>query len=155
GNLRNVTLFPDGKRCATASFDGTARVIDLESGKEISRFTGHTAAVWCVAVSRDGKRAVSSGQDRVVRLWDTATGKELKRFAGRESQSAPSPPDGRRVLSGSSARTAGLGDIESGKLVQRLDGHTVSVLCIAVAPDDRHVVTASADKTLRLWKLRK
>jgi WD40 repeat protein len=63
--------------------------------------------------------------------------------------------DGRRILSGGYDHTARLWDIATGKVVQRLEGHTNTVLCVAISANDRFAVTASQDKTLRLWKLRK
>jgi WD40 repeat protein len=42
---------------------------DVEKGKELRNFEGHTDAVWKVAVSGDGKWAVSGGADKTVRIW--------------------------------------------------------------------------------------
>jgi len=45
----------------------------------------------------------------------------------------------------------GCGDAESGKELRKLEGHTESVLGVAFSPDGKRIVTASYDKTARVW----
>jgi hypothetical protein len=82
GPVVGVDLSQDGRRVVSASHDGTARVWDVGSGKEVQRFTGHKGPVWCVIFCPDGKRAISGGEDGIPRLWDVETGKELRTFTG-------------------------------------------------------------------------
>jgi hypothetical protein len=82
GPVVGVDLSQDGRRVVSASHDGSARVWDVGSGKEVQRFSGHQGQVWCVLFCPDGKRALSGGADGVPRLWDVATGKELRTFTG-------------------------------------------------------------------------
>ena len=42
-------------------------------------------------------------------------------------------------------------DLESGQLVHTLEGHTDLVNAVAVTPDGRRAISASADHTLRVW----
>ena len=67
---------------------------DLESGKELRRFEGHSWVVSSVAFSPDGHRAVSASVDRTLRSWDVETGKELghSRKPGRRSSVPPCRP---------------------------------------------------------------
>src|SRR5262249_37902521 len=78
-----VAWSPNGKRVATSSFDGTVRLWDPATGKELKKLTGHAGAEG-VAWTPDGKRVVSAGidADLSIRVWDATTGKQLCRFDG-------------------------------------------------------------------------
>ena len=87
----------DDKRVLTASADGTARIWDADSGKEIAVLKGH-AAVSMAAFSVDGKRVVTASRD--VRIWDAESGKEIAILKGHEGwvNSAAFSVDGKRVV---------------------------------------------------------
>jgi WD40 repeat protein len=75
-----VAFNPDGKTVAGADFDGTLKLWDVATEKELANLRGHNKAVFCVAFSRDGKLLASGGRDGTVRLWEVATGKEQSKF---------------------------------------------------------------------------
>jgi hypothetical protein len=50
--------------------DGSVRLWDLLSAKEIGRFSGHRGWVLSVAFSSDGTRLVSGGLDTTALVWD-------------------------------------------------------------------------------------
>ncbi len=68
-------LLPDGKRClvATYSAEGAAAATlalwDVDTGKVLYTFAGHTGGINVVAVAPNGKQALSGGIDGSVRLW--------------------------------------------------------------------------------------
>jgi WD domain, G-beta repeat len=64
---------PDGQRVVTASYDGTARLWDAGTGKEIGEPMKHGMEVYSARFSPDGLRIVTASQDRTARLWDVPT----------------------------------------------------------------------------------
>ncbi len=61
-----------------------ARVWEVQSGKELVTFSGHSMPLWHVTLSPDGKWLATAGWDREngqwrgeVKVWDTASGKLL------------------------------------------------------------------------------
>ncbi len=104
--VTSVAFSADGERVLTGSLDQTARVWDVESGKETACFHGHRGrwgrhGVTGVAFLPDGERALSAGEDGTVRLWRTDSGKELMCYRhGRAVTCLARGQDGRLALSG-------------------------------------------------------
>jgi WD40 repeat protein len=74
---------------------------DVETGKEVRTFRGHTNTVDGVAFSTDGRRALCAGYHHTLRLWDVATGKELDGIGHTDTVfCVVFTPDGRFALSG-------------------------------------------------------
>jgi WD40 repeat protein len=80
-----VAITPDGCRAVSASYDGTLRLWDLESGQTIRRLEGHTGVASAVAVTPDGRRAVSASGDNTQRVWDLESGQTLLVLKGHGS----------------------------------------------------------------------
>jgi len=66
-----------GKLLASGSWDQTARVWDVGTGREVLCLTEHETDVFGVALTPDGGRLASSGRGGTIRLWDVKMGKEL------------------------------------------------------------------------------
>jgi len=66
----SVALSPDGKSAATASFDQTMRVWDVETRREVASFTDHAEAVTGVAFSPDGRAIISASRDATIKVRD-------------------------------------------------------------------------------------
>ncbi len=62
----------DGSRIVTASRDGTARVWDAATSREIGALRGHDGHVVFSRFSSDGTRIVTASQDGTARVWDAA-----------------------------------------------------------------------------------
>ena len=77
---RDISVSAVGHRAVSSGSDGTIRIWDLDTGKQLHALTGHGDSVRAVAVSADGQRAVSCGDDGTVRIWDLDTGEEYARF---------------------------------------------------------------------------
>jgi WD40 repeat protein len=113
GDVMSCAFSPDGKRIATASEDGTARLWDAETGVLLLALEGHTDEVTSCTFSPDGKRVVTGSDDGTARLWSTATGALQTALEGHtdEVTSCAFSPDGERVVTASYDETARLWNV--------------------------------------------
>jgi len=157
---RTVVAMPDGKHFVRAGFDGSVRILEVETCKEVRTMDGkhEPGSVQIAVPSADGKRIASAGEDGVVRLWDAGTGKLVEKFTGHEGLvlAVCLSSDGKRLLSGGHDRTVRLWDVESGKEIQRIDfAHEQAASCVAFLPGGRRAITAGYDRDVKIWNLRK
>jgi RNA polymerase sigma factor (sigma-70 family) len=86
--VTRVTFTPDGRGLISSSLDGTARLWDVASGREIRRFPDSDGGKGAVALSPDGKVLLADD-----RLWHVATGGPLPPLAVA-AEPPPVDPDG-------------------------------------------------------------
>jgi hypothetical protein len=119
---------PNGKRVAMGSSDRLLRVWDAENGRQTLTLMWHGDTVSCIAYSPDSKWIVSGSSDKTLKVWDVATDPgSLTLNPGAAFQSVRT----RERLS--------------------LSGHQGTVCGVAFSPDGKRIVSASADKTLKVW----
>jgi WD40 repeat protein len=139
----------------SGSADSTIKLWDIQSGKEIRSFKGHTNEVTSVCFSPDGRYALSGSYDKTLKLWDINNGKEIRSFKGHAGPvySVCFSPDGRYALSGSYDNTIKLWDFNNGKEIRSFKGHTYVVTSVSFSPDGRYALSGSLDNTLKLWDI--
>src|SRR6266480_2354343 len=149
--VNSAQFSPDGRRVVTASYDKTARLWDVASGKQIGAAMKHEKSVNSAQFSPDGQRILTASSDKVA-LWDAASGKPIGEPMKHENyvNAAQFSPDGQRVVTASLAKAA-LWDAASGKPIGEPMKHGNRVNSAQLSPDGQRMVTASDDKTVGLW----
>jgi U4/U6 small nuclear ribonucleoprotein PRP4 len=104
GRVCRVEFHPSGKYVASASYDTTWRLWDIESTSELLLQEGHSREVYTVSFNKDGSLLASAGLDSIGRIWDLRTGRMVMLL---DSHISPIygldwGADGYRVLTGSS-----------------------------------------------------
>ncbi|MEQ8785779.1 MAG: WD40 repeat domain-containing protein [Pirellulaceae bacterium] len=113
-NFHVAAFAPNGKVLVTATA-ATAQLWDVESGKLLRQFVGHTATVNSVALSADGRSLLTAGgdvgplarHDPTARIWNVETGAQSAVFEaeGNYVSAACISPDGERILTMSTSNT--------------------------------------------------
>ncbi len=152
GGARRVVFTPDSQRLVSGGFDGTVRVWDLATRKELRSLPAR-GCVFGLALSADG-RAVAAADAQGVTLWELDTGKELRHFGPRNVQAlaVALSPDGRLLASGGHQSVA-LFEVATGKEVRALEGFGGQLSSLFFSPDSRLLYTGSYDNAVRVWEV--
>jgi WD40 repeat protein len=157
-----VTYADAGKTIASASFDGTVKIWDSKTGKEIRRFGEARSYNAPFAVfSPDAKLLATGGETATgaltVRVRDMATGKQLLEIQNNSFQ----PNNlGRTVAFSSDGRTLFVGgkdgkvyrcEVATGNLLAPLALGSGPIESIAISPDGK--LLAASCGSIRLWDL--
>src|SRR3990172_2510962 len=140
-----------GKMLGSASYDNTARIWNLKSGKSIV-LSGHADDVHFIAFHPDGNRAATSSADNTIVLWDTETGEVRMVYRGHRNMvfGLLFTEKGERLISASRDRTLRVRDTKTGRTLHVLQGHTASAL--SVTSREAGLFSAGNDGTVRQWQ---
>lgn len=134
GVVHSLCFSQDGKRLLSSSVDGSARVWDVGTGRELRRYNLPKAksddaefVVYSAAFSPGtGNLVVTASSDNVVCVWKAEFPAELADVKEIEIVDKP------------------LGSLK---------GHTAPVLQAVFSPDGKRIVTCGKDNTARIWTL--
>jgi WD40 repeat protein/serine/threonine protein kinase len=159
--VTGIAFSPDGKRLATSSLDGTARVWDVAAGKELFRKAVPTGA-YCVAFSPDGRLLAAAEARGGVLVWGADGGPQ------RHALRTPPPdgvtslaftPDGHRLATlstGNIDAKVRVWDIAAGREALALDAPGAwfrSGCPLAISPDGRYLAAGDGPGPVKLWEL--
>jgi WD40 repeat protein len=141
--VNSARFSPDGRRMLTVSDDGSAVYWDPVNPSGYVRLCGHSRRVVSGQFSSNGAFIVTASADDTARVWDrVALDQHLQRRLSDptgESASLLENPD----CVATSPVTP----------LMVLQGHTDDLTGAAFCGNDRYLVTASHDDTVRLWDL--
>ncbi len=140
---------------ATASDDWSARLWDLETGKQKSRPMGHGGEVASVRFSPQEDRLITGALDQRARMWSTTSASVLGRaFAHRNGVlSVAFSTDGARVVTSSADLSARVWDVETSLPLTQYLPHEAAVTRAAFTPGGRQIFTVAPGDGIRLWNV--
>lgn len=128
----------------------------------IARLEGHRLGVTDLAWT-GGDPLVSASLDRTLIAWSLAEKRVLARFEEHRGAVTACTVEKGDLISASADGTVGIrrvltgppvaGSAEPVEAPRPLAGHRLAVRALAVEPEGRRLLTASDDRTLRLWDL--
>ena len=156
-----VAICPKGRLVATGSARGTASVTLTDRQTGVSLTLKEARAVSNLRFNADGTKVAAAsdvvlGGKRLALIWNTKSGKVAQRLPhpnAAEILSVDFSQNGSRLATTSLelAFIARVWDVASGRLVQEFRGHTFDVKSARLSSDAERLVTASSDRTIRVW----
>jgi guanine nucleotide-binding protein G(I)/G(S)/G(T) subunit beta-1 len=149
-----LAVSPDGSCFVSGGVDCVAKVWDIRSGKASHTFRGHTKDINGLDFMGNGLSVVSGSEDGTCKLFDLRSSQELMSYTRDKNEPCSSvsfSKSGRFTFAGYSDNVVCVWDTLKGKKMTELKGHNGKVSHVAVSPDGSCVLTASWDKTIKVW----
>ena len=157
--VHSVAYSPDGTALASGSADGTAKLWDLETGRELVTYRGHadqpddptrggSNVLGVSAVAFHPKEAwVASAAGNQVHLWSADTGERVKVLARVEMSNLPLKsiafsPDGRQLVAGGDDGVVRVFVVSTGKETYASPPRGARVERVAFGRDGKRVAAA-------------
>jgi WD40 repeat protein/mono/diheme cytochrome c family protein len=138
-----------------AGVNGIAYQFNTADGKLLHQLTGHTDALYALALSPDGRQLATGGYDQKIKLWDVATGKEVRTIKGHNGgiNALAYRPDGKVLASASSDRTVKLWDTATGNRLETFSQPLKEQLTLAFSADGHTLLAGGGDSRIRQWRI--
>jgi WD40 repeat protein len=140
--VQNIDWRTDGTQLLTASWDGSIRVWDPETGKEQYRFCGHSSQIQFAAFSPDGAAIVSVANDNTIRVWNNQKTNTAEYFSNEwefYTEVHFTPDNQKLLIPDEGNQTISLYEIESARVLWKsAGGH-----CAAISSDGRTVASGN------------
>jgi U3 small nucleolar RNA-associated protein 12 len=157
--ILSLRLSPDSRLLAVALLDHTVKVFFIDSLKLFLNLYGHKLPVLDMDISFDSKLIVTCSADKNVRLWGLDFGDCHKAFFAHHDsihqvKFVPHNQDGNghNFFSSSKDKTIKYWDGDKFEQIQRLDGHHGEIWALIVSRTGNFIVSASHDKSIRVWE---
>lgn len=158
-DILSLRFSPDARLLAVALLDSTVKVFFTDTLKLYLNLYGHKLPVLSMDISYDSKLIVTSSADKNIRIWGLDFGDCHKALFGHQDSILQvafiphnSDGNGHHFFSASKDRTIKYWDGDKFEQIQRIDGHHGEIWALAVSHSGRFLVSASHDKSIRVWE---
>ncbi len=135
---------PDGRHLLTGTMEGTMRLREADSGRELLVLTDHSTPFF----SPDGKKIIAGRPKGGVQIFDIQSGRDTIKLPERGVFRFS--PDG-NYIAGDVGTNIWICESKNGRLVHTLSGHKALIEGFEYSRDGRRMITASVDRTARVW----
>jgi U3 small nucleolar RNA-associated protein 12 len=158
-DVLSLRFSPDARLLAVSTLDNTVKVFFTDSLKLFLNLYGHKLPVLNISISSDSKLIATCSADKNVRLWGLDFGDCHKAFFAHSDSimqvsfipRPSSSEEAHMFFSASKDQMIKTWDGDKFEQVQKLQGHHGEIWAMVVSQAGDFVVTASHDKSIRVW----
>jgi U3 small nucleolar RNA-associated protein 12 len=158
-DVLSLCFSPDGKLLALSTLDNTVKVYFNDSLKLFLTLYGHKLPVLNISISADSKLIATCSADKNVRVWGLDFGDCHKAFFAHQDSVMqvafiPHPVEQEEKHTLFSASKDGVlksWDGDKFEQIQKFDGHHGEIWAMTLSRTGESVITASHDKSIRVW----
>lgn len=160
-DVLSVCFSPDARLLALSTLDNTVKVFFVDSLKLFLTLYGHKLPVLNISISSDSKLIATCSADKNVRIWGLDFGDCHRAFFAHQDSVMqvlfiPHPiekEEAHLFFSASKDSIVKTWDGDKFEQVQKLEGHHGEVWAMVVSRTGEKVITASHDKSIRIWEV--
>ncbi|KAM5581869.1 hypothetical protein ABKV19_010884 [Rosa sericea] len=140
--------------------DGSVRIWDSDTETCDNIFNGHNGAVTALRYNERGDMVASGGQDKDIVLWDVEMGEGRYRLRGHGDQVTDLVflDSSNKLVSSSKDKLLKVWDLgnlnQTPYCMQTISGHHSEIWSIDRDPDEKYLVSGSADRELRFYTIK-
>jgi WD40 repeat protein len=151
--VNNLAITVNSQILISSGLDNTLKIWDLERQK-LLRNIKTSNNLTSIQISPDDKKIITSTLDRAIEIWCLNTGNLLERFNNFTAIISSLAVSEETPIVYSENQKIKIWDREQESIVE-LKGHLEPITHLVIAPDRRTLISASKDKTIKIWDLQK
>ncbi|CCH62913.1 hypothetical protein TBLA_0I02570 [Henningerozyma blattae CBS 6284] len=153
-DINALSISPNDSIFATASYDKTCKIWDLESGDLKATLVNHKRGLWDVSFCQYDKFIVTASGDKTIKMWSLDTFTVVKTFEGHSNavQRCQFINKQKQLVSCGADGLIKIWDCSSGECIKTLDGHSNRIWALSVINDGDVIISADADGVFQFWR---
>mmetsp|Transcript_40690 Transcript_40690/g.75729 ORF Transcript_40690/g.75729 Transcript_40690/m.75729 type:complete len:622 (-) Transcript_40690:107-1972(-) len=155
GRVWCIKITADDKQAVTASADGSCIIWDLfTKTRKLCLF--ESTMFKSLVYHPDESQLLTTGSDRKVAYWDTFDGQAIRVLEGSDEGELATlsiSKSGSHYVSGGEERLLKLWDYDKGVSEYIGVGHSGTITCAAISPDQSFVVSTGSEGAILIWTM--
>ncbi|AMD22966.1 HHR197Cp [Eremothecium sinecaudum] len=153
-DINALSLSPNDSTFATASYDKTAKVWDLDTGELVATLANHKRGLWNIAYCQYDKLIATCSGDKTIKIWSLDNFTVTKTLEGHTNavQRVSFINRNKQLVSTGADGLVKIWDYATGECVRTLDAHDNRIWALTVADDGDLIITADADGVFQFWR---
>jgi WD40 repeat protein len=150
--IKIIDFSPDGKFIASGSSDGTARILNINTGGEIAYYQS-SGQVTDVRFSPDNKILYVTSDDGHLRSWDVKSAAPiLDAYHGEGTVNFDLSAEGKIAVSSGTDGIVHIWDAETGREIANANhNNNTPVKFVAISPDGTKIGSVGEDNLIKIW----